>query len=276
LKEEGFLMHIDEHRLKIETENQKIKNNMLKIKKHIMVFSGKGGVGKTTVSINLAYTLYHKKLQTAILDADITGPNVPKMLAVDKMLSIEKDRIIPLEVNGIKIVSIANLIESGQPVIWRGPMRSKVLNQFLADVEWGELDFLVIDLPPGTGDEIITMVQKIQPELALIVTTPQDVSLLDAKKAINMARKMNIPAIGLIENMSGLICPDCGKRIDIFGTGGGKKLAKEMNIQFLGELPLDINLRKISDSGEVIVVKDKKSKTTLAMMEIVEKILHMK
>ena len=266
-------MHIDEQRLIIETENQKIKNNMLKINKRIMVFSGKGGVGKTTVSINLAYALHCQKRKTAILDADITGPNVPEMLALDKMLSLKNNRIIPNDVNGVKIVSIANLVDSDQPIIWRGPMRSKVLHQFLADVEWGIIDFLIIDLPPGTGDEIITMVQKIQPELAIIVTTPQDVSLLDARKAINMAKKMQIPATGLIENMSGLICPDCGKRINIFGTGGGKKLAQEMNIQFLGEIPLDINLRKISDRGEVIIMKDEKSPVSLTMKKIAQKIL---
>jgi len=262
----------NEQKEQIKAENKKILDNLTKIKHRIVVFSGKGGVGKTTVSVNLAYGLNILGNIVGILDADVTGPNVPKMLGMKKSLPILNGRIVPLESKGIKFVSIANMVSPEQPVIWRGPMRSKLLNQFLADVEWGQLDYLVADLPPGTGDEILTMTQNMHPDLAVIVTTPQEVSLIDSRRAVSMARKMEIKNIAIIENMSGLICPKCGYQIDLFGIGGGQRQAEEMNVMFLGALPINIKARRLADEGKSIIMEDKKADISIAILDIVKKI----
>lgn len=240
---------------KHEEEEKRISETVSKIKHRVAVFSGKGGVGKTTVSVNLAYALKSAGFSTGILDADITGPNVPKMLNVTDELIFLNEKIIPFKEYGAKMISMAGLIEHGQPLIWRGPMRSKVISQFLADVDWGELDYLIADLPPGTGDEILTISQEMKPDYAVIVTTPQEVSVLDAERAINMARKLDIPFVGVVENMSGFICPHCGAVLNIFGEGGGKKLADDYNIPFLGSIPIDIDTRILSDQGKPIVLE---------------------
>ncbi len=240
---------------KFEEEQKRITETVSKIKHRIAVFSGKGGVGKTTVSVNLTYAFQMEGFSTGILDADITGPNVPKMLNVNSELIYLNERIIPFESYGAKMISMASLIEHGQPIIWRGPMRSKVINQFLADVDWGELDFLIADLPPGTGDEILTIAQEMKPDYAVIVTTPQEVSVIDAERAINMARKLNIPSIGIVENMSGFICPHCSAVANIFGSGGGEKLAADYEVQFLGSIPIDIDARILSDKGKPIIIE---------------------
>lgn len=262
----------DNQNKQVELENRKITDNIKKIKHRIVVFSGKGGVGKTMISVNLAYGLCIHGNAVGILDADITGPNVPKMVGVYDQLIVEDHRIFPQEKNGVKIVSMANLLEQKQAVIWRGPMRSKVLNQFIGDVEWGCLDYLIADLPPGTGDEILTMTQKMKPDLAIIVTTPQEVSLIDSARAITMAKKMEIPQISLIENMSSLICPECGKEIDLFGSGGGEKQAKEMEVDFFGSIPIDIETRKLSDEGRPIVLENKNADISVIILKIVNKI----
>jgi len=265
-------MLTEEQKKRIELENKKIADNIQLIKHRIVVFSGKGGVGKTMVSVNLAYGLHTLGYSTGILDADVTGPNVPKMLGIQDRLFVQEERLIPQLCNGVKVVSMANILLPEQAVIWRGPMRSKLLNQFLSDVEWGEMDYLVADLPPGTGDEIITMTQNMKPDMAIIVTTPQEVSLIDSARAVNMAKQIKIPRIGVIENMSGLICPECGHRIDLFGTGGGKKQANEMKVDFLGAIPINLEARKLADEGRLITVENEKADISITIFNIVKEI----
>lgn len=262
-------MLTEEQKRQIEQQNRTIANNMHSIKRRIVVFSGKGGVGKTTVSVNLAYGLQMNGNRAGILDADVTGPNVPKMLALRGDVHAADGRIAPQQSHGVKVISIAHFLPPDQPVMWRGPMRSKLLHQFLGDVEWGQLDYLVADLPPGTGDEIITLTEKMEPDLAVIVTTPQEVSLIDSARAINMAKKMNVPRIGVIENMSGLICPQCGCNIDLFGAGGGKMQVEKMNVLFLGRLPIDIETRKLSDRGKPVVSENGDADISVAIKGIV-------
>jgi len=259
-----------EQQEQFDLQDKRITDNLNKIDHRIVVFSGKGGVGKTTVSINLAYGLQASDRKTGILDADITGPNVPKMLGLQGEGYAVDNIIVPHERNGVKVVSLANFVPPDQPVIWRGPMRSKLLYQFLGDVQWGQLDYLVADLPPGTGDEILTITEKMEPDLAIIVTTPQEVSLIDSSRAVTMAREVGIPHIGIVENMSGLMCPECGHQIDLFGTGGGEKQAKRLNVQFLGSLPIDIETRKMADEGNPIILENSEADISLAFLRIVE------
>jgi ATP-binding protein involved in chromosome partitioning len=257
---------------KLEEENKRIEKTIGKIKKRVAVFSGKGGVGKTTVTINLASTLKSQFNKVGILDADITGPNILKMLGINESTVVLDSKIVPFEKYEMKVISIASMIKKGQPVIWRGPMRSKIISQFLADVEWGELDYLIADLPPGTGDEILTIAQQMKPEIAIIVTTPQDVSIIDAERAINMAKQLEIPFIGIVENMSGFLCPHCSKVLNVFGEGGGNKLALENDIPFLGSLPITIDTRKSGDYGIPIVLEKPDDEITESFKAIVSMI----
>ena len=251
-----------------EDEQKRIIETVSKIKHRIAVFSGKGGVGKTTVSVNLAYAFQLEGYSTGILDADITGPNVAKMLNVDGDIIFLNEKIVPFEKYGAKMISMASMLPHGQPLIWRGPMRSKVINQFLADVDWGELDYLIADLPPGTGDEILTIAQEMKPDYAIIVTTPQEVSVIDAERAINMAKKLEIPFIGIIENMAGFVCPHCGAVAEIFGAGGGEKLAADYGVEFLGSIPIDIDARILSDKGKPIVLEKQNCEVSLVFKSI--------
>jgi len=251
-----------------EEEEKRIFETIKKIKHRIAVFSGKGGVGKTTISVNLAYSIQLEGYTAGILDADITGPNVAKMLGVKDELIMLNNSIIPFEKHGLKMISVAGFLKPGQPIIWRGPLRSKMINQFLADVDWGELDYLIADLPPGTGDEILTIAQNMKPDYAVIATTPQEVSVIDAERAITLAKKLEIPFIGVIENMSGFICPVCKNKIDLFGSGGGKKLAEDYDVQFLGSIPIDINARILSDKGKPIVLEKPNCEVTNAFKSI--------
>jgi len=223
-----------------------------RIKHKIVVGSGKGGVGKSTVTVNLAAALKRMGYRVGILDADITGPNIPKLLGIEgHRLTAGSDGIEPASAGGIKAVSMALLLESqDSAVVWRGPMKMAALKQFISEVNWGDLDFLLVDLPPGTGDEPISVVQII-PDLdgAVIVTTPQEVALLDSRKAINMFRMMNVPVLGIVENMSGLLCPHCNEVIEVFNRGGGEQAAKELGVDFLGAIPLDIEIGKLGDQG---------------------------
>jgi len=213
----------------LQQQQQRIKENLAKIRQRIVVFSGKGGVGKTMIAVNLACALAKRGRRVGLLDADITGPNVPQMVGLHELPQGTEDNLmIPPEKDGIKVISLATLIPPDSPVIWRGPLRSRALDQFLSDVVWGELDYLVADLPPGTGDEVLTMAQRMEPQLAVVVTTPQELSLIDSRRAINMAKKMGIAEIGVVENMSGLRCPECGHEIDLFGSGGGERAGRPL------------------------------------------------
>lgn len=253
-------------------QNQRIADALEKIKYRIVVFSGKGGVGKTTVAVNLSYALVQQSKKVGLLDADITGPNVPKMLGLEGFPWVDPDNhnIQPQEKDGLFAISIAPLIPPNEPVIWRGPLRSGAITQFLSDVVWGELDFLLADLPPGTGDEVLTTAQRMAPQLAVVVTTPQEVSLMDCRRAVTMAQKLKIPRIGVVENMSGLVCPHCDKEIDVFGAGGGEKMADEMGAVFLGRIPMEMATREGGDTGKPIVLSHKESATAKAFAAIAE------
>jgi Mrp family chromosome partitioning ATPase len=250
----------------IEEQNRKIQKTLELIDHRIVVFSGKGGVGKTTVAVNLAYALVKKKYKVGLLDADITGPNVPKMIGLEGFpwIDNEKKTILPQEKDGLQVISLAPMIPADAPVIWRGPIRSGAITQFLSDVIWGQLNYLLADLPPGTGDEVLTTAQRMFPQMAIIVTTPQEISLTDCRRAVNMAKKLEIPNIGVVENMSGLVCPHCSQEIALFGKGGGEKMADEMGAVFLGRVPMEMKTREGGDAGKPIVLSDVKSLTAQA------------
>jgi len=240
----------------------------------ILVLSGKGGVGKSTVSVNLAYALSSHGYNVGLLDLDIHGPNIPKMLGLeDQKLGTMGNKIVPVKVTGsLAVISMAFLLpDTSTPIIWRGPMKMAAINQFLAEVAWGSLDYLVVDLPPGTGDEALTIAQ-LAPNVrgAVIVTTPQDVATLDSKKAIKFVEKLGLPVIGIIENMSGMICPHCGQEIDLFGKGGGKKIAEEFSVPFLGAIPIDIEMRKAGDEGRPFIIRRGDSPTWESVDKVME------
>ena len=218
----------------------------------IAVGSGKGGVGKTTVAANLSLGLVALGYRVGLMDADVYGPNVPLMMGISDRPHAVGDRIQPIEQYNLKLMSMGFVSPGDKPLVWRGPMLHGVIQQFLRQVEWGELDYLVIDLPPGTGDVQLTLMQTAPISGAVIVTTPSDVSLEDARKAVNMFRQVNVPLLGLVENMSYLIVPGTDQRIDVFGAGGGKRTAEAMNVPFLGEVPLDPEIRKGGDSGRPV------------------------
>jgi len=223
------------------------------VKYLVAIGSGKGGVGKTTVSVNLAVGLASLGYQTGLLDADVYGPNVPLMMGINKTPAAFGDRIQPLEQFGVKLMSMGFLSPGDKPLVWRGPMLHSVIQQFLRGVDWGDLDCLVIDLPPGTGDVQLSLIQTAPVTGAIVVTTPSEVSLEDARKAIQMFHQVKVPILGLVENMSFLTCPHCSERIDVFSCGGGRRTARQMDVHFLGELPLDPQVRIGGDSGQPVV-----------------------
>lgn len=224
------------------------------IKNIIAVASGKGGVGKSTTSVNLALAMASTGLKVGLLDADIYGPSMPRMLGLKEKPTVEGKILSPLESFGIKVMSMGFLVEEETPMIWRGPMVISALTQMLREVAWGELDLLVVDMPPGTGDAQLTMSQQVPLAGAVIVSTPQDIALIDARKGLNMFRKVEVPILGLIENMSTFICPKCGERSDIFGHGGARLEAERLGVPFLGEIPLHMDIRTNSDGGTPVTV----------------------
>ncbi len=258
--------------LKLDTN----KDPLEKVKHKIVVASGKGGVGKSTVAVNLATALAMQGLKVGIMDIDIHGPNVPLMLGLEgEHPMAEENKIYPVEGPlGIKVMSMAFLLKtSDTPIIWRGPLKMKAIEQFIKDVSWDELDYLIIDSPPGTGDELLSILQLIKDvDGVVIVTTPQDVSVLDSSKAVNMAKQMNKDVLGIIENMSGFICPHCGEITYIFGRGGGANAAKTLGVPFLGEVPLEVSVRELSDKGEPFIAANPDSASAKAFLEIVNKI----
>ncbi len=216
----------------------------------IAVASGKGGVGKSTVSTNLAVALALDGARVGLLDADITGPNIPLMMGLEGQPTASAEgRILPLERYGVKVMSIQFFVPQGQPIVWRGPLVGGAIQQFLRDVEWGELDYLVIDLPPGTSDAQLTLAQAVPISGALLVTTPQDVALLDVEKALAMFRRLSVPVLGIVENMSSFVCPHCGESTEIFGRGGGETFARRHELEFFGGIPLDVKVRQGGDAG---------------------------
>lgn len=258
------------------SEQQEIAERMRHIKHKIVILSGKGGVGKTTVAVNLATALAWQGHTVGILDADIHGPDVPKMLDLEGARMVGGDKGLEPVIGPLNIltVSMEFLLQSADtPVIWRGPLKMRVISEFLSKVNWGTLDYLIIDLPPGTGDESLSIMQLL-PELdgVIIVTTPQEVALLDSRKAASMVRQMNVPILGLIENMSGFHCPHCGEVTNIFGKGGGKTAAKELNLFFLGDLPFDHRVMLLSDEGKPFIVTESKTPVAHAFQKAVERL----
>ncbi len=243
----------------------------------ILVLSGKGGVGKSTVSVNLAFALAAHGYKTGLMDLDIHGPNIPKMLGVESQrLTTLGNMIEPIRVTGnLSVISMGFLLpDTSTPVIWRGPMKMTAISQFLSEVDWGPLDFLVVDLPPGTGDEALSIIQ-LAPNVrgAVIVTTPQDVATMDARKAAKFVERLGIPVIGIVENMSGLVCPHCKEEIDLFGTGGGKNIAEDLGVRFLGSIPLDPELRKAGDEGRPFIIRNKDNATWKAVDHVMEELV---
>jgi ATP-binding protein involved in chromosome partitioning len=262
----------------IEEQERALRAKMKLVRHKVAVISGKGGVGKTVVTVNLAVALAKrlKPGQVGILDADIHGPCVPKMLGIEgQALQVGPPGAFPATGPlGIKVVSMDFFLPDREtPVIWRGPLKAAAIRQFLSDVVWGELELLLIDLPPGTGDEPLSLLQ-LMPEMdgVVIVTIPSDVSQEVVKRAVMFVRELNVPIIGVIENMSGFVCPNCGTRVDIFKTGGGEKISKDLNVTFLGKIPLDPKVCEYSDRGLPFVAEDPDSPTTKAFMEISDKI----
>ena len=258
-------------------EETKLQDTLSQIKHIIIVMSGKGGVGKSTVSSNLAAMLSMQGYQTGIMDVDITGPNIPKMFGVeDEKLHVLEEKLIPVTVPpSMKLMSMAFLLpDKDSPVMWRGPVKMGAIKQFIEDVNWGYLDYLVVDMPPGTGDEALSIVQLMpKADGMIIVTTPQDVALLDSRKSLRFGAETRIPIIGIIENMSGFVCPHCGEVTNIFKNGGGEAAARELNVQFLGRVPIEPGVVDAGDSGMPVVLKYPESASAKAFESIVDKVV---
>ena len=255
-------------------ERERLDKRLGGIRHKFMVMSGKGGVGKTTVAINLGVVLAMEGLRVGLLDADIHGPNVPKMLGVElKPLGGAEGGLRPIEVlPNLHIISMAYLIQDkDNPVVWRGPLKHNAISQFISEVEWGPLDFFIVDLPPGTGDEPLSVAHLIKNvDGSIVITTPQDVALLDSRKSVNFSRVLKIPVLGIVENMSGMKCPHCGGDIPLFKIGGGERAAKELNVPFLGRIPIDPEMVQNCDRGMPYVTSYPNSEVTKAFQKIAQ------
>jgi Mrp family chromosome partitioning ATPase/predicted Fe-Mo cluster-binding NifX family protein len=258
-------------------EQQALQDRMKTIRHKMLILSGKGGVGKSTVAANLAQTLARDGHRVGLLDVDIHGPSIPKLMGImGQVPQMGEQTISPVQVgNNLSVMSMGSLLQHQDlAVIWRGPLKMGAIKQFLKDVEWGELDFLIIDSPPGTGDEPLSVAQLI-PDMdgAILVTSPQDLSVMDVRKTITFCRQLHLPVLGVIENMSGLICPHCGKEVDVFKKGGGERMAREMNVPFLGSIPIDPQVVEASDAGEPFISKHPESPTAMAFEKTVQALL---
>jgi len=259
---------------KKDAQDSSVEKSLKKIKNKFIIMSGKGGVGKTSTSVNLAIALSNKGFQVGLMDVDLHGPDVPRMLGLNGMLDLSKNhKLAPMKYSDkLSAVSIETLTPNkDDAIIWRGPIKYSAIKQFIGDVDWGELDFLIIDSPPGTGDEPLTVAQTIRDAKAVIVTTPQEVSLADVRKSISFCKTVKMEIFGLIENMSGFICPHCDKTIDLFGAGGGEKTAKETGIEFLGKIPFDQKVVACGDAGSSLVDKHSDSQVAKAFESIADK-----
>ena len=242
------------------------------VKNIIAVGAGKGGVGKTTMAVNLAAALARRGSRVGVLDGDIYGPNVPMMLGLRTQLQTDGQKILPAEGHGLQVVSVGFLTDDDAPIIWRGPMLHQTIQQFFREVRWDNLDYLIVDMPPGTGDVALSLSQSVPVAGAVLVTTPQSVSVADTRRAVHMYRKLNIPTLGLIENMSHFVCAGCGREADLFGKGGGEALASELSVPFLGHVPLQERVRTAGDAGRPIVLADADSAPALAIMAAAERV----
>lgn len=262
----------------LDQQDEAIKNKLSKIDKKIMVMSGKGGVGKSTVAINLAIGLSLQNFYVGLLDVDLHGPNVPKMLGVERgELQKRPDGTVgPVYYSpNLKFMSVEPLLpEKDSAVMWRGPLKMSAIRQFVYDIEWGELDYLVIDAPPGTGDEQMTVAQMISDAYAVVVTTPQEVSLLDVRKSLSFCKQVGMPVLGIVENMSGMICPHCGKAVDVFKRGGGQKMAEETGYPFLGRIPVDPRIVTTGDAGRPVIATYPNSQTAEAFGRVVQNVIN--
>jgi ATP-binding protein involved in chromosome partitioning len=238
----------------------------------IAVSSGKGGVGKSTMAVNLATALAARGIRVGLMDADVYGPNVPRMMGVNAPPPVVNQKIIPLEAHGVKVISLGFLIERDQPAIWRGPIVMKIVTQFLRDVNWGQLDTLIVDMPPGTGDAQLSLVQATQVRGAIIVTTPQEVSTGDALRGAKMFMRVGVPVLGIVENMSWFECPHCGKPTPIFGSGGGQRLADELELPLLGQVPLYPRVLEGGETGKPIVLSDPDSSAAKAITALADRL----
>ncbi|MBN2070456.1 MAG: P-loop NTPase [Candidatus Krumholzibacteriota bacterium] len=261
-------------------DQEKLNKRMGLIRHKVLVLSGKGGVGKSTVAVNIAVALASAGKKVGLLDVDIHGPSIPKMLGIENMsLEGSKEAIRPFEVgDNLRVMSLGFLLRhSDEAVIWRGPMKMGVISQFLSDVEWGELDYLVIDSPPGTGDEPLSVAQLIpDADGAVIVTTPQSVALIDVRKCVTFCRQLNLPVLGVVENMSGFVCPHCGEHTDIFTSGGGKEMAEDMGIPFLGSVPVDPEVTLAGDSGQPFILSHPETETGKLFSALITPLLLLK
>jgi ATP-binding protein involved in chromosome partitioning len=257
-------------------QDKMIESSLSKIKFKLIVMSGKGGVGKSSIAANIAVGLSRKGHKTGLMDVDLHGPSIAGMMGVEGLLEITPDKFaIPKSVNGLKVVSMQSLLnkeDRDKAVIWRGPAKTGVIRQFIGDVHWGELDYLIIDSPPGTGDEPLSVAQSVPDAQAIIVTTPQDVALSDVRKSINFCKIVNLRIFGLVENMGPFVCPCCGKTIELFRCGGGEKTAKEMSIPFLGTIPFDSSVVKACDMGAPVLGHDTKGEFSKSLSKVIDAI----